>query len=537
MCIIEQKTYVNSDGQQSTYETTRRCRDAAPGRLCSNVQQRKAQTAKIIETKPSTAASSSGSSDGLLVTQAKDGSERRYHDLSRQSSLKETVRRSNTTGGRNSVEATSSPSIVRPSTRPTLPKSSIRRSATPHPSTQPPSAEAAITPEGTAVYDRPPSLEMPRASENERRRSHNVSFTSSTAPASDYRTEERTPARKRPSLSVDTTGRSSSSPGSTPGLSRLPTVRTLRDDRHDSARDIPIAKDSRSSSAQTSRSTSSTSQARVDSDIARLREAKARISSSAQQDQHLADLEQARYTARERQRLSNAAAEEARDAASRERHRKEAAASLEGRQREEDIEFELRQLQREKNAAAARRISREREQQRYSVSEPPMPISTTRRLYRVTDAPVSPIRDSRPRTSFQSSSTSPLSPRRRLPELAPRPRQQTVLHQPILPPRADSDPRPTSSSIRARGLEVLGREHARAAAADGDAYTHSREPLDRAASASDRLQDAFGSMRLEERRPEGFYGAAMEGREYVSEGMARREERKRRGGGGGWVWR
>ncbi|KAK6440260.1 hypothetical protein LTR95_003525 [Oleoguttula sp. CCFEE 5521] len=509
MCIIEQKTYVNSDGQQRTLETTRRCRDAAPGRLCSNVQQRKAQTAKVIETKPSTGASSSGSSDGLLITQAKDGSERRYHDLGRQSSLKETVRRSNTTAGRNSVEAPTSPSIVRPSTRPTLPKSSVRRSATPHPSTQPPPAEAAITAEGTAIYDRPPSLEMPRASDNERRRSRNVSFTSSTAQASDYKTEERTPARKRPSC----------------------------DDRHDSARDIPIPKGSRSSSAQTSRSTSSTSQARIDSDIVRLRAAKARISSSAQQDQHLANLEQARYTARERARLSNAAAEEARDAASRERHRSEAAAALEGRQREQDIEFELAQLQREKNAAAARRISREREQQRYSVSEPPMPTSSTRRVYRVTEPPVSPMRETRPRSSQQSYSTSPLSPRRRLAELAPRSRQSTVLHQPIMPQRVDSEARPTSSSIRSRGLEVLAREHRRAAAAEGDAYTHTREPLDHAASASERLQDAFGGMRLEERRPEAFYGAAMEEREYVSEGTARREERRRRGGGGGWVWR
>lgn len=101
------------------------------------------------------------------------------------------------------------------------------------PPTLGPEPTVRVNDRGAAVYDRPPSLSMPRASVNERQptRPTRVSFQND-------RTDDA-PPRRRPSP-INVGGRRSTNPSPTrasPGLSRLPSLR--KDDRRDSGRYIP----------------------------------------------------------------------------------------------------------------------------------------------------------------------------------------------------------------------------------------------------------------------------------------------------------
>lgn len=237
MCVVEQKTYYQPDGSQKAFDRIRRCDIAINSglSLCSNATHTSG-SARIIEVKPETTTSSSAKKDEIVTDS--NGRTRVYRNIGHRSSHKHRTgpnKRSDdhsSTEGRPSRKSprTDTFNIRRPSPtpRPTTPSS-----APPNMSSFPPplpsESHVRVKPSGTAIYNLPPSLNMPRASENERRPANqagrNVSFR--------HVSPERTTPRRRPSLSVQTGARPSGDVPpmkASPGLSRLPSLRHKRTD-------------------------------------------------------------------------------------------------------------------------------------------------------------------------------------------------------------------------------------------------------------------------------------------------------------------
>jgi hypothetical protein len=233
MCIVEQKTYFDADGSPRLIERIRRCENAVGSGTCPNTK-RTLDTVRIVETKPE---SSSSSRKDEVVTD-NNGRTRTYRDLSRRSSQKHKTGHSKRADKRDSVDLQRpAPSSAFESRRASpMPRPGTPNSAPPTMSsfTRDGSSEPAVRfrPNGTAVYDAPPSLlNMPRAPMNERLNTHpaerKVSF------------EDDRPRRHHPGPSNNTGARDSamSSPTmASPGLSHLPSI---RHSRNDSARDLP----------------------------------------------------------------------------------------------------------------------------------------------------------------------------------------------------------------------------------------------------------------------------------------------------------
>lgn len=499
MCIIERKTYIYPD-ERRVVETTKPCPRAVGSRICNHVQRRSVEAIRVVETTP-TRDNDDTSSDGVIVTEGRDGRQRVYRDLSKRSSNNSSVRHSRTMSDRSPVSppsSTSSPAYVevKPPPAPTPPPAAqgfpaLERTRAPYgPPTSPPDPKRIITSDGTAIYDRPPSLELPRASDNERPttadRERRSSVSSTTAEIDE--TDEPGPSRpplRRPNISIDTTLRpstSSSSPSvESPGLSNLPRLSNLR---RDSGKDVP-KRDSRTKPER--RRTYSDRRDR---------------SSRIEQDRRLQE-ETDRLVRIERERL--AAAERRRstqdplaDEASRERHRQEAAAALEGQHNREEDEIELNrnadlnQMARERAASSARR--RESDQAQRYVDDQLRRDADARARYQSGSDRGSPL--PRRLTGENISYTvSPLSAR------SPSRRTQPVLHQ------YPSTRRRDSQTIRDRGEDVIAREQARA--------------------ASERMNTAFGGMTVEDRYDDDEYELVDD--YYVSEGQDRRRRRRRDG--------
>ncbi|KAK3701901.1 hypothetical protein LTR37_015212 [Vermiconidia calcicola] len=448
MCVIETKTYSYSDGHKRTFETIRRCHRAVGSRLCNQIDRRNTQQVQIVEARPTTA--EAPSAEGVIVTEGRDGRQRVYRDLSKRSSNSSSVRRSNAPSERSSISPPSSASSpayveVKPSASTSPPATPgfpfMERTRAPYgPPTSPPEPTRIVTAEGTAIYERPPSLELPRAPMNERppnSRGRSSSSDSSMKAEVDDK-DELAPSRRRrrPSISVDTTFQpsASSSPSvESPGLSSLPRVGSLRRDSRRASYRADARKDDR---------------ARADS----VRD------SRSEQDRRLIQ-EEERQARLERDRLAESdrrqsAREELAQAASRERHRRAAAEALEGQQqrpREDSDSYqaqrdaEFAQMARERAAAAARRRD---STERYAEDQ----------LRRDPDA----------RAYYETARISARPPSRRLTgEYVPSPlsARSSLTYPPPPPPVVHQYPsaRRRGSSIRERGEEVIAREQARAA--------------------------------------------------------------------------
>jgi hypothetical protein len=238
MCVVEQKTYYQPDGSQKAFDRVHRCDTAnQPGApVCSNAT-RTSGAARIVEIKPETTTSSSQKKDEVVIDN--NGRTRIYRDIGRRSSHKHKTGHSKRSDDRSSLDGrpsafdtfkTRQPSPV---SRPTTPSSAPPRMDS-FPPTIRSEPSVRVNRSGTAVYDLPPPLNMPRASENERRK---VSFEHDSADRPRF---ERRPER-RPSLKVHIGGpRSGDVPPMklSPGLSRLPSLRQTHK-RTDSAHDHP----------------------------------------------------------------------------------------------------------------------------------------------------------------------------------------------------------------------------------------------------------------------------------------------------------
>ncbi|KAK4548259.1 hypothetical protein LTR36_010129 [Oleoguttula mirabilis] len=499
MCVVERKTYVHADGHRETIESTHGCHGATGSGLCDRIEYRSSEEARIVERRPNL---ERRGADNYLITEGRDGRERVYRDVTRRSSNRtsNTIRRSNTTGNRASRENTSpasSPSAyssvevrpLAPSPPPTTPAFPIlERERRPRYGTNQP--QRIVAADGTAVYERPPSLNLPRARENERHARFAEPEVERRSPISAAEIDEPfvlEPPRRRPSIIVERSARiprSSMPSASSPGLSQLP---KLSHARNDSARDIP-----KDRSQDPRRESSHRQQA---------------------EDDRQAQIERDRLAEPERRQQARRNAEDAAREASRERqdrHRRETAAALEGNRRgtlrEEQLEAELAQVARERAAADARK--RESDQsERYTQDQLRRDAEARERYYQT--RPDTSPRLSRRMTGAESSYTpynsSPLSARSPI-------YGGVQLHQSqYLPARRES-------SISAKGAEVIAREQARAST--------SEEPQ----RATRRLSDVLGDTRIEDEEYERRGADADYELDdvYVGEGLQRRERRRER---------
>lgn len=438
MCIIETKTYDHADGRREIIEPRRRCRDARGTGLCSNVIRRNVEQASIVEHRPAT---TDQSDNAVLITQSRGGRETVYQDVAKRTSRRSSIRRSRTvTINRpfpvDSRSSTSSSSFVemRPPPAPSPPPSGAVFPA-PGVSRRPTLSDEPVTrrieSDGTAIYDRPPSLEQPRTLDNERRPrfvevrpTRRGSLSSTTAELGDPAPRLQHPRPRRPNIVVDTSTRppSASSPSATsPGLSQLPRLSGSR--RHDSARDLPGRRPRGESNSESRR----------------------RQQSQTEEDERQARLERERLAESERRQEArrNAAlnSSAARRDASVDRHRRDAAAALEGereqrreqRERQADLDAELAQVRREREVSEARRRDSDDAARYYERSISPR---TSRRTTG---------------ESFAPYTSSPLSTRS--------PTHPVMVHQEYTPLTSSGR---RGSSLHERGAAVIAREQMRA---------------------------------------------------------------------------
>lgn len=233
MCIVEQKTYLEANGSPRLFERIRRCENAIGPGTCSNTRQT-TDTVRIVETKPEP--SSSSRTDEVITDS--NGRKRIYRDLSRRSSQKQKASHSKRSTKPDPVgfeRTVPLPAFdarrASPASRPDTPNSAPPRMTSFAP--EHPEPGFRLRPNGTAIYDLPPSLlNLPRAPMNERL------YTSPAERKVSF--EDDAPVRPHPGLSNNTGARDSplSSPTmASPGLSRLPSI---RHNRTDSARDLPF---------------------------------------------------------------------------------------------------------------------------------------------------------------------------------------------------------------------------------------------------------------------------------------------------------
>ncbi|KAK5138100.1 hypothetical protein LTR08_004794 [Meristemomyces frigidus] len=465
MCIVERKTHLHANDRRETIEMTYRCHRARGSSLCDHVEHRNNEQALIVERRPHT---DHASADGYLVTEGRDGRETVYREVARRSSKRanNTVRRSNTNTDQSSVEVPSSVGV--PSSASSTYSYTETRPSAPSPpliSTRLPALDRehrfrsgvsamsrVVAPDGSAIYDRPPSLDFPRATENERhaRFSEDIDHPYSES------------SRRRPSVRIDTAARpamSVSPSTSSPGLSQLPKI---GHSRFDSATDVP------GYPPRLSRHGS--------------------LRPQQVEDDRQAQLERGRIAESERrQQARRDAAEREASRERRERHRRDAADALEGRRRQagadfrdETLEAELAQMARERAAAELRDLAADQ-----------AALYTQNRLHRDEDAraryhrtrpdrgvppPRWPTRAEAQDTPY---SPSPPSTRSQQPTQAAHPtsHRRVVIHQYHYP-----SPQPTNTPAARSADASTAHEQARAGMAG------------RAQRATDRLGDALADM-------------------------------------------
>lgn len=465
MCVIERKTYFHDDGRQETIEKTRPCHRAVGKHLCRHVERRSFEVARVVETKPSSSSTTPprNDRDGYIVTEGSRGQQRLYRDLSKRSSNSSSVRRSTTMSDRTTPVSTpssaSSPSYVEvkpeaPSPPPAAPGFPFtERTRTPYSSSRP---LPSFTKDGTAIYDRPPSLDQPRAFDNERPSSRQLekesSFSSTTAEVDDADEPTMPSRRHRPSVSFDSTARPATSSSTASGSVSSPGISQLKSAlRRDSGRDVD-----RKSSPRKHRSDSDRQRRKADEDDRQARLERDRLAESDR-----------RQSAREQ--LARNASRERRD-----RHRREAAEALEGvrthtptsdRDRDDPIQrgrdAERAEMERERERAAQLRRGDEYHDDQLRRD------AEARAQYNI-QQPLPSRAQLAPRPSSSSSSkpnTSPRNPITSARAFNTTTAMQPRIHQAVAPAPAPvrRESRSEGQTIAERGADVIARERARAA--------------------------------------------------------------------------
>lgn len=244
MCVVERRTYIHSDDRRDIVEKIRRCHHATGKNLCQYVDYKDVNVARVVEARPS---SSRSTPPHEIITMGRDGRTERHRTLVRRMSKRSPPRESD----QSPVDSVAGPSSPLKATyrevRPPAPSPPpVFRS---YPSARrpglvsaaiPPYSSRTIEPDSAAVYSRPPSLEAERAALIERRpRRSSVSSTTATVDDDLEPPLIRQPSyrSRRPSNIAVDVRRPNSSPlaspagsPSSPGLSSLPRVRSVRRD-------------------------------------------------------------------------------------------------------------------------------------------------------------------------------------------------------------------------------------------------------------------------------------------------------------------
>ncbi|KAF2721421.1 hypothetical protein K431DRAFT_294233 [Polychaeton citri CBS 116435] len=452
MCIIEKKTYLRSGGRREAYEKAHYCGRNGPNRLCSRTEYRDGGEVRIEEVRPSSSSGNTERSEGeYFVTQGANGKERFYRLVARKNSQK---RRSNPTADsspRSSGDLRSSPTFQRvkpeaPSPPPAAP-ATPRRTSPDYPPTLPdepqPFKEAV---DGTAIYNRPPSMDMPRAADNERPRRK---LSLRDPPVVGDSSGRRPGSTRRPSnIVIDTKLRTrerpaqetpSSSNITSPGLSRLPKVSDMFAPQEDLAKiDLPTSR-------------SDLDRARGDQEGFRRRKGKERQRPETENDDFfLQDPLAESAAAAIRQKLTRETLLHQREPSSDSKDTKEDKRAIERRL---TLEAEARQAKREQAKADDRR-SRMRQMQIAAAEE--------EQSWRESDA------QARLRIQYQIvTPTSPQSSASYRPQQTPAemyPSSPTSIRSPTVPTKPAVHYYPSTrrgSTLRERGEEVLAREQAR----------------------------------------------------------------------------
>ncbi|KYG46527.1 hypothetical protein M433DRAFT_198168 [Acidomyces richmondensis BFW] len=444
MCLLETKVYIHPDGYREITETTRPCSQATSISLCRRVERRRVEEhARVVGRRPRL---DQRESDGLIVTEGRDGAQRVYRDITRRYGMRNLNRGRANTSKRSSLETpppspTASYFVNRPQAPSAPPPLSPGKyqvpSAMPYMAGEMNEPDETIGPDGTAIYASPPPLDLPRARENERyarivepREAHRPSSLEfSVSPHESIPAPSSSSHPRRHSFRVNKSAEESSpsagSPSS-PGLSQLPKVGSAR---HDSAQDISrpgiLRRESQKDHAARLQREEDERQAQLERD--RLAESERRQ-------------EARRNAQRNAQRTARDASQE-----SRERHRREAAAALEGERQETDrlekLEAEYAQMECERAAAEQRRRDSDLAAQMYEANEQ-FRREARAQVYRNRSNPHSSRRMTN--ESYTPFTSSPLRA------------QHTV--QVRNPPSLLSR---NSASMRLRGEDVIAREQAR----------------------------------------------------------------------------
>lgn len=247
MCVVERRTYIHSDDRRDIVEKIRRCHHAIENHLCQYVDYKDVNVARVVEARPS---SSRSTPPDEIITMGKDGRTERYRTLVRRMSKRSPPRGSD----QSPVDSVAGPSSPLKATyreiRPPAPSPppvfqsypSARRSGFVA-SAIPTYSSRTVEPDSAAVYSFPPSLETGHTNVIERRpRRSSVSSTTATVDDDLEPPLTRQPAyrSRRPSNVAIDVRRPTSSPlaspagsPSSPGLSSLPRVRSIRRDSQD----------------------------------------------------------------------------------------------------------------------------------------------------------------------------------------------------------------------------------------------------------------------------------------------------------------
>ncbi|KAK5144305.1 hypothetical protein LTR32_003751 [Rachicladosporium monterosium] len=432
MCVIERRTYQHSSGREEIHERVRRCRHAVGTSICADADTRVVEQATLVDRRPEV---DRVDPQALLVTEGFNGRHNVYREVDTRSGRRRSVRRSNTTPSPFASSSSRSSASYASPEAPSPPRAApfVPLSADTGPT-------RTLRADGTAVYDRPPSLDFPRALDNERRTRLVEPAEIRRSPASSVMSEVdeadtviRVP--RRPSISVNTARLSpatSSPTTSSPGLSQLP---RLGHSRHDSARDVPAYRSQRESYEDRQRRW-------------------------LLEDEQQAQLERDRLAETTRR-------QQAREDSSRDRHRAEAIATLEGQvQPQRNMQSQLRRSQTLLDAELAQ-MARERAE------------TATRQTYAgdrlQRDADLARLEQSRdgPRTHHN---VSPLSARS--------PPYSVAIHQ-------HPDTR-LDDTLEERGEAVIAREQARAQR-EAAGPSSSRRPQ----QASRRLSYSTGDLTID----------------------------------------
>lgn len=460
MCVVEKRLYHYTDGRERTVETTKYCSRNGGKRLCNRVDRRTVQQANVVERRPSTA---DGPSDTRILTPGNNARTRDSRDQSNRSSNRSSVRRSVTLSDRSPVSnpsSSSSPPEAGPSTTYPFPD----RTQTPYPSS--PMSPRTVADDGTAIYDRPPSLDMPRASENERpnrrRRPSDSSMTAEVDDSLPPATPSPTRQRRRQSVRIDS--------GVGPTDPQRESFRTNDDTRRPDNRQPPRRQNSRREPGPSQRDS--------------LRDQQPRYTMS--EDERQARLEQDRLAGTDRRQsaresLSRQASQRAQDEdrQRRERHHRATADALEGRGQppvdriQALVNAEIQQMAREQAAAEARRRSSTDPAQSYAEDQVRRDAEARQRFYSTRrQSPMDP-RPSSSRRMTGEFITSPASAR------------SSTYRPPIVHHQSYQSYSPSASrverrrdSISALGEDVIAREQARV--------------------AHERMREAFGDMRVDD---------------------------------------